>query len=59
YKDHVSITYLANLLCGVESRKYFYYYCEDEICRQFKIETQDAFIKLHKLCMDTYNKIAQ
>ncbi|MCX8124917.1 MAG: HDOD domain-containing protein [Spirochaetes bacterium] len=59
YKDHVSVTYLANLLCGVESRKYFYYYCEDEICRQFKIETEDTFNKLHKLCMDTYNKVAQ
>ncbi|MGB4269748.1 MAG: HDOD domain-containing protein [Spirochaetota bacterium] len=59
YKDHVAVTYLANLLCGIESRKYFYYYCEDEICKQFKIETEDEFNKLHKLCKDTYTKIAQ
>ncbi len=59
FKDHVSVTYLANLFCGIESRKYFYYYCEDEICQQYRIESEDVFNKLHKLCMETYNKVVQ
>ena len=57
FKDIVYITYLANLLCGVESRRYFYYYCDDEVSRYFTLESQSDFENLGKLCQDIYNKL--
>ena len=56
YKNHVAVTYLANLLCGVETRKYFYYYCEDEICKQFCIESEPEFKNLHTYCQNSYKE---
>ena len=57
FKDIVFITYLANLLCGIESRRYFYYYCDDEVSRYFTLQSKSDFENLGKLCQDIYNKL--
>ena len=57
FKDIVFVTYLANLLCGIESRRYFYYYCDDEVSRYFTLQSKSDFENLGKLCQDIYNKL--
>lgn len=57
FKGTVFVTYLANLLCGVESRRYFYYYCDNEVSRYFTLQSKSDFDNLNKLCQDIYNKL--
>jgi len=48
YRDLVFTTYLGNMFCGVESRKYNYFFIEDEVLERFGIADEDSFNKLHE-----------
>jgi putative nucleotidyltransferase with HDIG domain len=58
-KRHSDISYavyLANLLCGVESNKYNYYYIESDILKWAGIETIDSLKSYHNSLKDSYSK---
>ena len=48
FRDQVFITYLANMFCGVESRKYDYHYLEGEVLERFGIAGLEEAQKLHE-----------
>ncbi|HNR89554.1 MAG TPA: HDOD domain-containing protein [Spirochaetota bacterium] len=48
YRDLVYTTYLANMMCGIESRKYGYYYLDEDVLERFKINGPEAFGKFHE-----------
>lgn len=48
YKDIVDTVYLANLLCGVEKRKYQYYYTNEHVLERFKINSEDELKEFHQ-----------
>lgn len=48
YKDIVYTVYLANLLCGVEKRKYQYYYTNEHVLERFRINSEDELKELHQ-----------
>ncbi|HON80184.1 MAG TPA: HDOD domain-containing protein, partial [Spirochaetota bacterium] len=59
YRDQTQVTYLANMLCGVESRKYDYSYVEESTMDHFGIKSPEELIKLHedlKTQFDTHSK---
>lgn len=48
FRDLVYIVYLANMICGIENRRYQYYYIEGAVLSRFKIEDEDGFNRLHE-----------
>ncbi len=48
FRDLVYVVYLANMICGIENRRYQYYYIEGAVLSRFKIEGEDRFNKLHE-----------
>ncbi len=48
FRDQVHITYLANMLCGVESKKYDYFYFEGEVLEHYGITSIEQLQKLHE-----------
>ncbi|MCX7679285.1 MAG: HDOD domain-containing protein [Spirochaetes bacterium] len=48
YRDQINITYLANMFCGVETKKYDYYYFEGEVLEQYGIDSIEQLQKLHE-----------
>lgn len=46
--DLVFIVYLANMLCGIEDRKYTYYYLEEIVLERFDILHEDKFSAFHE-----------
>lgn len=48
YRDHIYVTYLANMLCGVEIKKYDYYYFEGEVLDRYGINSIEELQKLHE-----------
>ncbi len=55
YEDLVNITYLANMLCGIENRKYDYYYIEEEILKKYNLPNLDDFNKFHEDIQNSFN----
>lgn len=45
--DIVFVTYLANMLIGIEDRKYYYYYIEEDVLERFGINSEDKFNQFH------------
>lgn len=59
YRDQAQVTYLANMLCGVESRKYDYSYVEESTLDHFSLKSPDELVRLHedlKTQFDTHSK---
>jgi len=56
YFERVCITYLANMLCGVENRKYQYYYIEESILQRFKLSDEKDLKVFHQKLKDLYNE---
>ncbi|HPA72855.1 MAG TPA: HDOD domain-containing protein [Spirochaetota bacterium] len=48
FRDYVYITYLANMFCGVESRKYDYHYLEGDVLDRYGIADVEEARKLHE-----------
>ena len=54
YKTLNYTVYLANMLCGIETRKYSYYYIEDNILEFFKLGDIDEFKIYHESLKKSY-----
>lgn len=57
YRDIVYIVYMANMLCGVEKRKYQYYYTDEHVLERFKIKSEDELKELHHLIKNKYETL--
>jgi HD-like signal output (HDOD) protein len=57
YKDIVYTVYLANLLCGVEKRKYYYYYASDPVLEKYKLKSEEELKKLHDEIKNKFEKL--
>jgi len=55
-RDIVYIVYLANMLDGVETRKYNYYFIETQILNNFNFDNKEKLEKFHKELKDSYSK---
>ena len=44
----VHSVYLANMLCGIESHKYDYYYCYEAILEKYRLADPDEFEAFHE-----------
>ena len=55
FQDITYIVYLANQLCGVENRKYYYYYLEDAVLEQFSLKTESDVSQLHDYLKEQYS----
>lgn len=56
YRDIAYTVYLANMICGIEKRNYYFYYIEDIVLERFGIENEIDFSKLHEYLIAEYNK---
>ncbi|HPS59473.1 MAG TPA: HDOD domain-containing protein [Spirochaetota bacterium] len=54
YKILTWIVYTANMLCGVESNKYSYYYLETDILKWLKIRSLEEIKNFHEKIKDNY-----
>jgi HD-like signal output (HDOD) protein len=57
YRDIVSTVYLANLFCGVEKRKYYYYYASEPVLERFRINNENELKKLHDEIKKKFEKL--
>ena len=55
HRDIVFIVYLANIMCGIESRRYQLYYAEDEVLARFALTSDPAFSDLHAELKTAYD----
>ncbi len=46
YRDVVNAVYLANMICGIETRKYHYDYLDEDILASFGINNREEFKKI-------------
>ncbi|HOO71381.1 MAG TPA: HDOD domain-containing protein [Spirochaetota bacterium] len=59
FMDIVYIVYLANMLCGIEDRKYSYTYCEESVLERFNLDDEKKFKELHEKLKYKYNATRQ
>lgn len=50
----VHAVYLANMFCGIETDKYEYYYCHEDILEKFHLADETAFDELHASIKSKY-----
>ncbi|MDY6969867.1 MAG: HDOD domain-containing protein [Spirochaetota bacterium] len=55
FSDFIFIVYLANMFCGIETRKYNYYYFEDRILERFNINSESQLEQLHTKLKNMHN----
>ncbi len=55
-RDLVYTIYLANMLCGLEMKKYHYFYFEDEVLQRFNISSESDLQKLHAELKENINR---
>ncbi len=56
YRDVTYIVYLANMICEIEKRNYYYYYIEEQVLERFGIENNVQFALLHEFLLSEFNK---
>ena len=54
FSDVGFCVYLANMIAGIEKRKYYYYYIEENVLERFSIKSEAEFIKLHEYLKNEY-----
>lgn len=59
FRDIVYSTYIANILCGVETKKYDYFYIEPAVLQRFNITDEAGCIELHQKLKDAHSSIIQ
>ena len=57
YRDVINITYLANMLYGIEEKRYDYFTIEDEVLAALGIENEVQLKKFHMKCMQIREEI--
>ena len=55
----VYIVYLANMLCGIEDRRYNYTYCEESVLERFNLDDEIKFKEFHEKLKYKYNSTRQ
>ncbi len=55
YRDITNTVYLANMLSGIETRKYSYYYIEGDVLEWIKLETFNEIENFHKDLKNEFN----
>ncbi len=48
FADIVNVIYLANMICGIEERKYGYHYLDENILERFDLIDHSAFNSFHE-----------
>ncbi len=54
FSDIVYAVYLANMLVGIEEKKYEYYFIENEVLKRFKLDGDGKIQKYHESIMETF-----
>ena len=54
FRDVGFCVYLANMIAGIEKRKYYYYYIEQMVLDRFNIETESDLKKLNEVLKADY-----
>jgi len=54
YKNLTYVIYTANMLCGIETNKYSYYYLETDVLRWLKITTLEELMAFHEKTKNGY-----
>lgn len=54
YKEVVYLTYIANVMCLLEERKFDYMYIEEDVLDYLGIPNENAFNKLHEKLKDLF-----
>ncbi len=57
FRETANAVYLANMLCGVEKRKYYYSYIEEDVLESFGIDSEEQLVELHTSLRSEYDKI--
>ncbi len=47
YKDVIYIVYLANMICGIEEKKYYFYYLDNTVLERYDIIKEKDFVLFH------------
>ena len=55
FKDVGFCVYLANMIEGMEKRKYYYYYIESAVLDRFDIKDEAELLKLDEFLKNEYN----
>ena len=55
YSEIVFVVYLANMFCGIETRKYSYFFLEDTVLERFNITSESQFEQLHTKLKNMHN----
>lgn len=48
FRDIVYITYLANKLCGIEGKRFDFYFLEEDVLQRYNIDDENALNLLHE-----------
>ena len=57
YSETANAVYLANMLCGIEQRKYYFHYLEEQALESLGIASESQLAKLHAYLRSEYDKI--
>jgi len=55
FRDVGFCVYLANMIAGMEKRKYYYYYIEQMVLDRFNIKDEQELKKLHEILKNDYD----
>ena len=55
YRDIVFTVYLANMLCGIEERRYYYHYIEEAVLERFGLLDENRFREFHESIKNAYH----
>jgi len=55
FRDVGFCVYLANMIAGIEKRKYYYYYIEEMVLERFNIKDESELIKLNDFLKSEYS----
>lgn len=54
FRDIVYAVYLANMLVGIEEKKYEYYFIDNAVLKRFKLDGNGKIQRYHESIMDTF-----
>ncbi|HQO39289.1 MAG TPA: HDOD domain-containing protein [Spirochaetota bacterium] len=57
YSETAYAVYLANMLCGIEKKKYIYNYLEDQVLEFFGINSGEELAQLHNTLRSEYENL--
>ncbi len=58
FKDLIYITYLANLFCGIEARRYEYSYIDPNVIQFLNFKDENDAMELHKKLIEMHKTLA-